>query len=230
LELIAVKILVLVFSVVVHEVAHGWTAYKLGDPTAHDAGRLTLNPLPHIDPVGSILVPLVLSFTGGIMFGWAKPVPVHPGRLNNPNDDHPKVAAAGPISNLILAFIFAILLGLTVAVGGYPVSPYGGPTEPSLTMFLFTMFQTGVMINVVLAVFNMIPLPPLDGSWILSRFLPYEARANYENLRRYGMLIVIGFLMAVRYTPLGGLFSGAIMGVISPFLRIAETVAKLGGA
>ena len=96
LELIAVQILVLVFSVVVHEVAHGWTAWQLGDPTAHEAGRLTLNPLPHIDPVGSIVVPLILSLTGGIMFGWAKPVPVHPGRLNNPMDDHPKVAAAGP--------------------------------------------------------------------------------------------------------------------------------------
>jgi Zn-dependent protease len=230
LELVAVQILVLVFSVVVHEVAHGWTAWKLGDNTAHDAGRLTLNPLPHIDPVGSIVVPLILSFTGGIMFGWAKPVPVNPGRLNNPMDDHPKVAAAGPISNLILALVFAVLLGVTLAVGGYPAPAPGGHGEPSLLRFLFTMFQTGVMINVVLAVFNLLPLPPLDGSWIMSRFLPPEARANYENLRRYGMLIVIGFLMAVRYTPLGALFSKAIMAVINPFFQIAETIAHLGGA
>ncbi len=230
MELLAVKILVLVFSVVVHEVAHGWVAYKLGDNTAHDAGRLTLNPLPHIDPLGSIVIPLILSFTGGIMFGWAKPVPVNPGRLNNPMNDHPKVAAAGPISNLLLALVFSVLLGLTVAIGGYPPGAYGGHAEPSLVMFLFTMFQTGVMINVVLAVFNLLPLPPLDGSWILSRFLPYEARANYENLRRYGMLIVIGFLMLVRYTPVGGLFSGAIMAVINPFLQIAESVARMGGS
>jgi Zn-dependent protease len=230
LELMAVKILVLVFSVVVHEVAHGWTAWKLGDSTAHDAGRLTLNPLPHIDPLGSIVVPLILSFTGGIMFGWAKPVPVHPGRLRNPMDDHPKVAAAGPASNLLLAFVFAVLLGFTVAVGGFPAPVSGGQEGPSLQVFLFTMFQTGVMINVVLAVFNLLPLPPLDGSWILTRFLPYEARANYENLRRYGMLIVIGFLMLVRYTPLGSLFSAAIMAVINPFLQIAETVARLGGS
>jgi Zn-dependent protease len=230
LELVAVKILVLVFSVVVHEVAHGWTAWKLGDNTAHDAGRLTLNPLPHIDPVGSVVVPLILSFTGGIMFGWAKPVPVNPGRLNNPMNDHPKVAAAGPASNLLLAFVFAVLLGLTVAIGGYPGPMPGGHDEPSLLKFLFTMFQTGVMINVILAVFNLLPLPPLDGSWILSRFLPPEARANYENLRRFGMLIVIGFLMLVRYTPVGNLFSTALMAVINPFLQIAETVARLGGS
>lgn len=230
MELIVVQVLVLVFSVVVHEVAHGWTALKLGDPTAHDAGRLTLNPIPHIDPVGSILVPLVLSFTGGIMFGWARPVPVHPGRLNNPMNDHPKVAAAGPISNLLLALVFAVLLGLTVGIGGFPVPGSGGQNEPSLQKFLFTMFQTGVMINVVLAVFNLLPLPPLDGSWILSRFLPREARANFENLRRYGMLIVIGFLVLVRYTPVGPLFSSAIMGVINPFLDLAEKVARMSGA
>jgi Zn-dependent protease len=229
LELVAVQILVLVFSVVVHEVAHGWTAWKLGDNTAHDAGRLTLNPLPHLDPVGSIVVPLILSFTGGIMFGWAKPVPVHPGRLNNPMNDAPKVAAAGPVSNLLLALVFAVLLGLTVAIGGYPASAHGGHGERSLLRFLFTMFETGVMINVILAVFNLLPLPPLDGSWILSRFLPYEARANYENLRRYGMLIVIGFLLLVRYTPFGPLFWSAIMAVINPFFQISEAVARLGG-
>ena len=230
MELIAVQVLVLVFSVVVHEVAHGWTAWKLGDNTAHEAGRLTLNPLPHIDPVGSILVPLVLSFTGGIMFGWAKPVPVNPGRLNNPMNDHPKVAAAGPVSNLLLALVFAVLLGLTVGIGGYPLAGPGGQSEPSVQRFLFTMFQTGVMINVILAVFNLLPLPPLDGSWILSRFLPREARANFENLRRYGMLIVIGFLVLVRYTPVGAFFFSAIMAVVDPFLGIAESVARMTGA
>ena len=101
---------------------------------------------------------------------------------------------------------------------------------PSLHVFLVTMFIIGVQINVVLAAFNLIPLPPLDGSWILSRFLSPEARANYENLRRYGMLIVIGFLVLVRYTPLGALFSSAIMGVINPFLDLAEKVARMSGA
>ena len=231
MELVAVRILVLVFSIVVHEVAHGYTAWKLGDNTAHDAGRLTLNPLPHIDPFGSILVPLILAFSGsGFMFGWAKPVPVHPGRLNNPRNDHAKVAAAGPISNLLLALVFAVLLGLTVAVGGFPAAVRGGHPEPSLHNFLLTMFQFGIVINVVLAVFNLLPLPPLDGSWIVSRFLPREARANYENLRRYGMLIVVGFLMLMRVTPVGDLFYSAIYGVINPFFEIANTIARMGGA
>ena len=229
--MIAIPKLVLVFSIVVHEVAHGYTAWKLGDDTAHDAGRLTLNPLPHIDPFGSIVVPLILALSGsGFMFGWAKPVPVHPGRLNNPRDDHPKVAAAGPISNLLLALVFAVLLGLTIAVSGFPAAVRGGHPEPSLNNFLFTMFQFGVVINVVLAVFNLLPLPPLDGSWILSRFLPREARANYENLRRYGMMIVFGFLLLMRVTPVGDLFYKALYGVINPFFEIAGTVARMGGA
>lgn len=220
----AVKVLVLVFSIVVHEVAHGYAALRLGDDTAYRLGRLTLNPLPHIDPVGSILVPIVLSLSAGIPFGWAKPVPVHVGRLNNPNDDHPKVAAAGPASNLLLALVFAVLLGVTVAVGGMP---YPG-AEPSLSMFLVTMFQTGIMINVVLAVFNLVPLPPLDGSWIISRFLPPEPRANYENLRRYGMLIVFGFILAINLTPLGRIFSSALMAIASPYFSLAQTIADFG--
>jgi len=231
LELVAIQILVLVFSVVVHEVAHGYTAMKLGDNTARDAGRLTLNPLPHIDPVGSILVPLVLVLTGsGVILGRAKPVPVHPGRLNNPMDDYPKVAAAGPISNLLLALMFAVLLGLTSAISGTPAPVHGGHGEPSLHRFLFMMFYFGVHINVVLAMFNLLPLPPLDGSWILSRFLPREARARYENLRRHGMLIVIGFIMLMWYTPVGPPFFLAIQSVTNQFFNVAESVARLGGS
>jgi len=220
----AVKVLVLIFSIVVHEVAHGWAALKLGDDTAYRMGRLTLNPLPHIDPIGSIIVPVVLSLSAGIPFGWAKPVPVHVGRLNNPNDDHPKVAAAGPISNLLLALVFAVLLGGTVAVGGVP--QHGG--GPLALAFLFTMFQTGIMINVVLAVFNLLPLPPLDGSWIVSRFLPPEARANFENLRRYGMVIVFGFILMINLTPLGRFFDVALKAVMSPYISLAQAIANLG--
>jgi len=229
LELVAIRVLVLLFSVVVHEVAHGWTAYRLGDPTAYERGRLTLNPLPHIDPVGSIIVPALLSMTGTIMFGWAKPVPVHVGRLRNPDNDHPKVAAAGPISNLLLAFVFAVLLGVTV--GLMPAGALlGGHNEPSLSRFMFTMFQTGVMINVVLALFNLLPLPPLDGSWILSRFLPPPARARYENLRRYGMLIVVGFMLLVRYTAFGNLLTAGVMAMATPYFQVAQNVARMLGA
>lgn len=226
MELVAVRVLVLLFSVVVHEVAHGWVAFRLGDSTAHDQGRLTLNPLPHIDPVGSIIVPALLSMTGTIMLGWAKPVPVHPGRLHDPHNDHPKVAAAGPISNLLLALVFAVALGVTVGLGGVPVTQDGPPT---LTRFLFAMFQTGIVINVVLALFNLIPLPPLDGSWILSRFLPPDARAWYENMRRYGMLIVVGFLLLMRYTGLGDLLNGGIFAVATPYFHLAESVARAMG-
>jgi Zn-dependent protease len=227
LELILIQGRVLVCSVVVHEVAHGWSALKLGDDTALRLGRLTLNPLPHIDPVGSIVVPLIMAWTMGFPIGWAKPVPVNPGRLHNPNDDHPKVAAAGPASNLLLAFIFAVLLGVTIAVGGYPA---GGPHgEPSPLRFLFNMFQWGVFINVILAVFNLLPIPPLDGSWILSRFLPPEPRARYENLRRYGMMIFFGFILLMNYTPFGPLFRSVYMGVANQYFNIAETIGRLGG-
>ena len=227
LELVAVRVLVLLFSVVVHEVAHGWVAYRLGDPTAFEKGRLTLNPIPHIDPVGSIIVPALLSMTGTIIMGWAKPVPVHPGRLNNPHNDHPKVAAAGPLSNLLLALVFALALGVSVGVSGVPA---GGADTPTLSRFLFTMFQTGILINVVLALFNLLPLPPLDGSWILSRFLPPDARAWYENLRRYGMLIVVGFLLIIRYTAFGGVMMNGIFAVARPYFSLAETVARALGA
>ncbi len=227
MELIAVRVLVLLFSVVVHEVAHGWVAYRLGDSTAYEKGRLTLNPIPHIDPVGSIIVPALLSMTGTIMLGWAKPVPVNPGRLNNPRDDHPKVAAAGPLSNLLLAVVFALALGVSVGLTGMPAA-HGGP--PTLGRFLYTMFETGIFINVVLALFNLLPLPPLDGSWILSRFLPPEARARYENLRRYGMFIVVGFLLLIRYTAFGDVLSSGVFAAVRPYFQLAQLVANSIGS
>ncbi len=228
MDTIIVNILVLVFSIVFHEVAHGWMAMRLGDDTALRAGRLTLNPLPHIDPMGSIIVPVMLSFTNSIMFGWAKPVPVDPRRLNDPWNDHPKVAAAGPASNLLLALISAILLGVTVGVATATGTTSQFLTEgPSPQKFLLALFQNGIMINVVLALFNLIPLPPLDGSWILTRFLPRDLHLRYEGLRRHGFLIVIGFIVMMRYTPLGAVFSTGLMSVIHPFNNLAMFVAKL---
>jgi Zn-dependent protease len=219
-ESIAIHVLVLVFSVVVHENAHGWAAKRLGDPTAHDLGRITMNPIPHIDPIGSIVVPIVLTLFGGLPFGWAKPVPVNPGRLNDPNNDYPKVAAAGPLSNLILAMFFAIGLGVAFGLG----SSGGGGPSPS--RFFITLCQTGVLLNVVLAMFNLIPIPPLDGSWILSRYLPREARARYENLRRYGMLMVMGIIMLRHNTPLGGVMDAGLHAVLSPYFDLARNVAN----
>ena len=230
MENVVIRILVLLFSVVFHEYAHGWTAWKLGDSTARDSGRLTLNPLPHIDPMGSILVPLMLSFTGSIMLGWAKPVPVNPDRLFNPADDHPKVAAAGPLSNLLLALVSSVLLGLALALWGIPTAgPQGGTTTPGFQVFLFEMFQMGILINVVLAFFNLLPLPPLDGSWILIRFLPPSARFRYLQLHRYGLLVVVGFLLLVRYTFVGDLVNAGVMGAVHPFFQLSIRLAGIIG-
>ncbi len=219
---VVIHVLVLVFSVVVHEVAHGWTALKLGDPTARDAGRLTLNPLPHIDIFGSIIVPVVLALSGSIMLGWAKPVPVNVGRLNNPRNDHPRVAAAGPLSNLVLALFAAVGLGLVLALGG-PAAWTGAGT--GVAGFLVKLFRAGIVINVVLAVFNLLPLPPLDGSWILQRFLSPAAQVHYHGLRRYGLFLVVGFLMLARYTPVGGLLGAAIMAAVEPYFALALRIA-----
>ncbi len=222
---VLIRVLVLVFSVVFHEVAHGWAALKLGDPTARDQGRLTLNPLPHIDPVGSIIVPALLALTSSFMMGWAKPVPVHPGRLRQPWNDYPKVAAAGPLSNLLLALVSAVLLGVTAAIGDH--LPDGSLALAPIA-FLVRVWLVGIYVNVALAAFNLIPLPPLDGSWIFSRLLPRSLRASYENLRRYGMVLVVGFLLLMHYTPAGGLFSRGMMAMISPFMSIAQALSRLG--
>ena len=227
---IAIRILVLLFSVVFHEYAHGWTAWKLGDSTARDSGRLTLNPLKHIDPMGSILVPLMLSFTGSIILGWAKPVPVVPARLFNPVNDHPKVAAAGPLSNLLLALICSVLLGVTLALWGVPsAGSEVDATVPGLQHFLLEMFQMGILINVVLALFNLLPLPPLDGSWILIRFLSPPARLRYLQLHRFGLLIVVGFLLLVRYTFVGEMVSAGVVGAVNPFFKLSMRLAGMIG-
>ena len=229
MERIAVQLLVLVFSVVFHEFAHGMAAYRLGDDTARRHGRLTLNPISHVDPVGSIIVPLVLAVSGGMMYGWAKPVPVRVGQLNDPRNDHPKVAAAGPVANLLLAFISAVGLGLVVAVGSHHAgTAQAMMTEPrSLPAFLVNLFQTGIILNIMLALFNLMPIPPLDGSWILSRFLPLEARLRYENLRRFGFLPVIGFVILLQVSPLGSVFSGLIHGAFRTFVGITDSVVAL---
>ena len=229
MELVALRILVLVFSVVVHEVAHGWVAWRLGDPTARDAGRLTLNPVLHVDVFGSIVVPVVLVLAGGIPFGWAKPVPVRPDRLRDPWNDQPRVAAAGPASNLILAAAAAVGLGATIALGGIPSWMLVDGARPGPGTFLFELFQFGILLNVVLALFNLVPLPPLDGSWVLQRFLPAEARIRYFRLQRFGLFPVIAFIMLANFTPLGGILQGALALAMRPFLALAERVAVLLG-
>lgn len=229
LEKMVIHLLVLVFSLVVHEYAHALAALRLGDNTASLSGRLTLNPLNHLDPIGSVAVPLVLFLTGGMMFGWAKPVPVRVGKLGDPRNDHPKVAAAGPVANLMLALISAIGLGLVAVLAEFlpPDSPLGVANRNSPLSFLLQLFQTGILLNVMLAMFNLVPVPPLDGSWILSRFLPVNARIQYENLRRFGFLPVIGFIILMQVSPLGGFFSRIIHGTYMSFANVAMAVVRL---
>ena len=185
---------VLFLSIIVHECAHGYAAYFLGDDTAYCSGRLTLNPLSHVDPVGTIGVPLLCHFTGLPLFGWAKPVPVNPLRLPSPRKDMGKVALAGPAINLILAVLFAVLLKIVILAQGL--------LSADIVKNAFSLLQYGVLINVMLAVFNLLPITPLDGGRIVTALLPVKAAIAYDHFfSRYGMWVVIGLILtgAVRY-------------------------------
>jgi len=172
---------VLFFSVIVHEVAHGYAALRLGDDTALHLGRLTLNPGPHIDPVGTILLPLFLFITNaGFLIGWAKPVPVNPYNFVNPRQDFAKVGAAGPLSNVALAILSAMMLTILNLSG----------LMRSFSL-VAELLQYSVFINILLAIFNLIPIPPLDGSRILSAMLPAETAYKYDRMMRFGPFLTL---------------------------------------
>ena len=184
--MILLQLAVLIFSIVVHEVAHGLTAYRRGDDTAYLMGRLTLNPLKHIDPVGSVLVPAFCYFTGIPVFGWAKPVPINPTRLDKPRADIGVVSLAGPLTNLALAAI------CSAAIRVFFPAP-GTETVTGAEMAL----HYGVLINLMLCVLNLIPIPPLDGSKVLYSWLPYNLADSYLRFfGRFGMMLVILFIFA----------------------------------
>jgi len=177
----------LFFAVVVHECCHGWVAYLNGDDTAKMSGRLTLNPIPHIDMMGTIILPLILIFTHSpVLIGWAKPVPINPYRLNNPIKDMAKVGLAGPGSNFAMAVLSALIIWLFKITG---LDPY---TE--INSLIIKLLYINVQLNLVLGVFNLIPIPPLDGSRIVSAFLPTEIAFKYNQLERYGIFIIFFLL------------------------------------
>ena len=174
---------ILLFSIVVHEYAHGYVANRWGDPTAAMLGRLTLNPIPHIDPIGSILVPgLLLLSPGGFLFGWAKPVPVNPANFRHRKWGDITVSLAGPGSNVLLALLFTVVWIAARRLLG----PDPGIDE---------IFGTAVLLNLILAAFNLLPIPPLDGSHVVYNFLPQPLAYNYMSLARYGLLILIVLLV-----------------------------------
>ncbi len=181
---------VLLFSVVIHECAHGYIASRCGDDTARYAGRITLNPIPHIDPFGSVLLPLLLIFTGSrFLIAWAKPVPVNPANFRHPGRDDILVSLAGPCSNVVLAFLFTFVAILGQAM----MRIHSLPTIlPQSVVFLA---QYGILINLLLAVFNLIPIPPLDGSHILRHLLPHRAVVQFDRISRYGFLILLILVM-----------------------------------
>jgi Zn-dependent protease len=181
MQRIVVWVLPVIFAITVHEVAHGWVAKKYGDNTASNLGRLTINPIKHIDLVGTILLPGILLLTGtGFIFGWAKPVPVDARNFKNTRKDMAIVALAGPISNLLMALAWALLARIAVLIG-----------VEFISLPLIYMGIAGISINLVLALINLLPIPPLDGSRVLTGILPNYWAWKYNQLERYGFIILL---------------------------------------
>jgi len=195
LQQISVWALPMLVAIILHEVAHGWVAYRLGDPTAKRMGRLTLNPLPHIDPMGSVVLPLLLmAVQSPFMFGWARPVPVNFANLRRPKQDMVKVALAGPLTNIALAVVSAVILHSLVDLR-LPSHRLAVAFSESTLTPMALMARNGVIVNVVLAVFNMIPILPLDGGPVLAGLLPRAQAIAFARLEPYGMFIVLALMM-----------------------------------
>lgn len=205
-QLIALYAIPAIFAITLHEAAHGYAARHFGDPTAYQAGRITLNPVRHIDPVGTLLIPAVVLFVSGgkFAFGWAKPVPVDFGRLRNPKRDMLWVAAAGPGANLFMAVLWALLFKVVAVLPAHYFS------EPALRMA-----EGGIIINLVLMVLNLFPLPPLDGGRIAVSLLPHRLAYQFSRVEPYGMIILMVLL-----------FTGVLGAVMLPVIGAAWFILK----
>lgn len=205
---IALGCAVLLVSLTVHEAAHAWTADRLGDPTARVLGRVSLNPIVHIDLVGTVLLPLIAIVSHLPLIGWAKPVPVNTRNLRNPRRGFVLVAAAGPLSNLAQALVAAILFRVLIVA-----LPAGGSMDPALANAIVETCFLAVQINLLLAFFNLIPVPPLDGGNVLAGLLPVRAAVAFAQVRRYGFLVLYALLL-----------TGALGAMIAPptnlFMRL----------
>ncbi|MEB0135185.1 site-2 protease family protein [Actimicrobium sp. CCC2.4] len=211
IQTVAVYALPVLFAITLHEAAHAYAARYFGDNTAYAQGRMTLNPIVHIDPVGTILVPILLYFStgGAFLFGYAKPVPVDFGRLRNPKRNMRWVAFAGPASNLFMGFVWAMLGIIMAAVG---------VQEP----FFYDMVQAGVMVNLVVFAFNLFPIPPLDGGRVMYSLLPDKIANQYAKLEPYGFFIVLGLaltkiLYPIWVLPVMALGRGFLTLLLTPF-------------
>jgi Zn-dependent protease len=211
IQTLAIWAIPVLFAITVHEVAHGWVAWKRGDPTAMLMGRLTLNPIKHIDPFGTILLPgILLLFHSPFLFGYAKPVPVNFGGLKDPKRDMVLVAIAGPAANLLMAFFWTLVLWL----GGHLPGALAYLDEP-----MQLMGKAGIMINVILIIFNLIPIPPLDGGRVAVGLLPPSASIALSRIEPYGFIILIVLL-----------FTGVLWSVLGPlFLMMSNFFLTMGG-
>jgi Zn-dependent protease len=202
---------VVLFAISIHESAHAWMAYRFGDPTAKDQGRITLNPIPHIDPIGTIIFPLILAVIGAPVFGWAKPVMVNPYNLRNPRRANVYISAAGPLSNIFTALGGVVLFLILKHIGGFSPGSIQG-----IKLLIAYIFLYLIVINIFLAIFNLIPIPPLDGSGILEGVLKGEALVYYEKIKPYGILILFVII-----------YAGVLDVIANPIISLVLGILKL---
>jgi len=204
-----------ILALSIHEAAHAFAAYRFGDPTAKMEGRLTLNPAAHVDPIGTLLFPIIAAVTHFPLIGWAKPVPVNPYNLKDPKLDHAFIAGAGPLSNVLQALFYTGVIWLMVPVAGPMFMTPGGSASPLYwPVFIISMFCLGgIIINLLLAIFNLIPIPPLDGGWILGGILPDSAAEFLRSIASFGFLIIIMLVYA-------GFFSYIFYPILNQYMRV----------